>query len=63
MSSNARFDHMINHVDNSLKEILAFVFYGSIVNSPPKNMTNFHNVVSLKRLFGRACLVEWESFR
>ena len=26
-----------NHVDNCLKEILAFVHYGSIVNSRPKN--------------------------
>ena len=26
-----------NHVDNYLKEILAFVYYGSIVNNRPKN--------------------------
>ena len=28
-----------NHVDNYLKKILAFVCYGSIVNSRPKNVT------------------------
>ena len=26
-----------NHVDNYLKHILAFVYYGSIVNNRPKN--------------------------
>ena len=27
-----------NHVDNNLKEILAFVYYGSIVNNRPNNL-------------------------
>ena len=27
-----------NHVDNYLKEILAFVYYGSIINIRPKNV-------------------------
>ena len=27
-----------NHVDNYLKENLAFVYYGSIVNKGPKNL-------------------------
>ena len=26
-----------NHVDNYLKEILAFVYYGSTVNNQPQN--------------------------
>ena len=26
-----------NHVDNYLKEILAFVYFGSTVNNRPKN--------------------------
>ena len=28
-----------NHVDNYLEEILAFVYYGSILNNRPKNIT------------------------
>ena len=27
-----------NHVDNYLKEILAFVYYGSTINNLPKNL-------------------------
>ena len=26
-----------NHVDNNLKEILVYVYFGSIVNNQPKN--------------------------
>ena len=29
-----------NHVDNYLKEILTFVYYGLIVNNQPKNGFN-----------------------
>ena len=29
---------MENHLDNNLMEILAFVYYGSIVNNHPKNL-------------------------
>ena len=39
MSSNAWLITLVsdNHVDNYLKEILAFVYYGSILNNRPKN--------------------------
>ena len=30
-----------NHVDNYLKEILVFVYYGSIVNNQTKNYDKF----------------------
>ena len=33
-----------NHMDNKLKEIFVYVFYGSVVNNQPKNddWTLFH---------------------
>ena len=34
-----------NHVDNYLKEILAFVYYGSVVNNQPKNGRSVSNSV------------------
>ena len=37
-----------NHLDNCLKEILAFVNYGLIVNNQPKNGTR-KNVLILKQ--------------
>ena len=37
-----------NHVDNCLKKILAFVYYGSIVNIRPKN----EMVWSTAKLYG-----------
>ena len=39
MAINNRYlDSLVNdnHVDNNLKEILMYVYYGSIVNNPPK---------------------------
>ena len=29
-----------NHIDNNLKEILVYVYLGSIVNNQPKNKTS-----------------------
>ena len=34
-----------NHVDNNLKEILMFVYYGLIVNSRPKNISRQEKAV------------------
>ena len=34
-----------NHVDNYLKEILAFVYYGLIVHNGPKNAQYFAMII------------------
>ena len=39
-----------NHVDNNLKEMLAFVYYGSIVNNRPKKTGAQETCASLTRL-------------
>ena len=47
-----------NHVTNCLKEILTFVYYGSIVNNRPKNdqlINHLHIIEAI--LYYRTCIV------
>ena len=51
-----------NHVDNYLKEILAFVYYGLIVINQPKNFCHFYlkvmEVKNCSRVYGDQTLVQ-----